>query len=47
MFGYCASGNDDNVTAPANRMTSDSTVANIGRSMKKWEITAGVASESW
>src|SRR5690349_12387770 len=37
--GYCAIGNCVSATPPTIRITSDSTVAKMGRSMKKWEIT--------
>src|SRR5437762_675269 len=38
--GYCATGKEDTAMPPASVMTTDSTVAKIGRSMKKWEIMA-------
>ena len=38
--GYCAVGNVNTAMPPASVMTTDSTVAKIGRSMKKREITA-------
>src|SRR3954465_1654980 len=38
--GYCAIGSCVNATPPTIRMTIDSTLAKMGRSMKKWEITA-------
>src|SRR4051812_6055690 len=37
MGGYCASGRLNTETAPARVMTMDSTVAKMGRSMKKRE----------
>src|SRR5437660_46664 len=40
MRGYCASGNDISARPPISVMTTDSTVAKIGRSMKKFEIMA-------
>src|SRR3954471_23786018 len=38
--GYWAIGNCVSATPPTIRNTIDRTVAKIGRSMKKWEITA-------
>ncbi|MGA2259408.1 MAG: hypothetical protein ABSG53_32435, partial [Thermoguttaceae bacterium] len=38
--GYCATGKENTAIPPASVMTMDSTVAKIGRSMKKCEITA-------
>src|SRR3954454_19405571 len=37
--GYCAIGSCVSATAPTIRITIDSTLAKMGRSMKKWEIT--------
>ena len=37
MFGYCATGNAVNETSPATTISSDSTVAKIGRSIKNLE----------
>ena len=44
MGGYWAIGSENTAIAPANVMTIDSTEAKIGRSMKKREITAMIAS---
>src|ERR1051325_477500 len=38
--GYCAIGSCVSATPPTIRMTIDSTLAKIGRLMKKWEIIA-------
>src|SRR5262249_20379508 len=40
MSGYWATGRPTTLTTPAIVMTIDSTLAKIGRSMKKCEITA-------
>src|SRR3954453_16423278 len=37
--GYCAIGNWLSATPPTMMITTDRTVAKIGRSIKKWEIT--------
>ena len=42
--GYWAIGSDNSAIAPASVMTIDRTVAKIGRSMKKREITAIIPS---
>src|SRR5437588_8551534 len=39
--GYCAIGKENTASPPASVMTTDSTVAKIGRSMKKCEIMSG------
>src|ERR1700683_325921 len=39
MRGYCASGRNRSAIAPISVVRTASTVAKIGRSMKKWEIT--------
>ena len=36
--GYCATGSWVAATTPTITITTESTVAKIGRSMKKWEI---------
>src|SRR3954454_95899 len=38
--GYCAIGSCVSATPPTIRITIDKTLAKMGRSMKKWEITA-------
>jgi hypothetical protein len=38
-FGYIATGSSRNAAMPAITMNADTTVANNGRSMKKFEIT--------
>src|SRR5437763_583128 len=40
MFGYIAMGSSRNAASPAITMNAETTVANSGRSMKKFEITA-------
>ena len=40
MFGYIATGSSRNAARPAITMKAETTVANSGRSMKKFEITA-------
>ena len=40
MFGYIATGSARNAASPAITMNAETTVANNGRSMKKFEITA-------
>ena len=40
MFGYIATGSSRNAASPAITMNAETTVANNGRSMKKFEITA-------
>ena len=47
MSGYWAIGNEGIDTAPANTMMSDSTVAKIGRMMKKREIMAATRLLFW
>ena len=42
ICGYCASGKLKSATPPARVMRIDSTVAKIGRSMKKRENTSVV-----
>src|SRR5512135_3049292 len=37
MVGYCAIGSTDIDTSPATQMSNETTVANIGRSMKNLE----------
>ncbi|MCD8183050.1 MAG: hypothetical protein LUE99_08085 [Bacteroides sp.] len=37
ISGYCAMGRMPSVTSPATTMSSASTVANMGRSMKNFE----------
>src|ERR1019366_9161055 len=39
--GYCAIGNENTASAPASVITMDSTVAKIGRSMKKCDSMSG------
>ena len=38
MRGYCATGRNSSAMPPVSVMTTDSTVAKMGRSMKKREI---------
>ena len=40
MFGNIATGSSRNAASPAITMNAETTVANNGRSMKKFEITA-------
>ena len=40
MFGYIETGSSRNAASPAITMNAETTVANNGRSMKKFEITA-------
>src|SRR5947208_943308 len=40
MFGYIATGSSRNDASPAITMNAETTVANSGRSMKKFEITS-------
>src|SRR4051794_30981550 len=42
--GYCATGRNASAMAPVRAMTTDSTVAKIGRSMKKRAITGDLGS---
>ena len=46
MFGYIETGSARNAASPAITMNAETTVANSGRSMKKFEITASLARPS-